>query len=190
MPKFKLHKIFGLPSIFILSVCVSLQLLRSNDTSIILSVHLANLSSFAKVPPGNQLITSDQAFQKINQSTMTNGTLPFKVLINGSLVAPRLLFFGRGRNITLPRNCSNPNNNTMNGTCDNNITNRLKLTDAVVAGIAVGLFFGGLLIGILGTLIACCICKYLCASKESFDIPRKSSSVKYKKHDDELDSIS
>lgn len=83
------------------------------------------------------------------------------------------------------------NNCTSNSTCNNtNITNRLKLTDGIVAGIAVGLFFGGLLLGVCLFLTTCVLYKCVSGSKESANISSRDTSVKYKKHADELDNFS
>ena len=105
--------------------------------------------------------------------------------------SPIFLSFGRGRNAS---NCTTVivKNNT--STCKNdtnsNITNRLNLTDGIVAGIAVALFFGGLIIGLICVLV-CFIChKCLCyGGKGSVNV--SGGTVKYKKHDDdELDAFS
>ena len=68
--------------------------------------------------------------------------------------------------------------------CTNNIINSLGLSDGVVAGIGIGLFF----LGFFAALISLLVC-YICCKCLKMSDSRDVSSVKYKKHDNELESI-
>lgn len=158
-----------------------------------MTLHLTNVSNIAQV--SGTIVTADQALQ-----TLTNATLQVDVG-NGLMASPVLVDRTRGRNTTCTINCNRtcptatpppcaptptcgPTPTPKN--CNENITNKLKLTDGVVAGIAVGLFFGGFLLAIV-VVICCYVCvKCLGGAKES----AKPSAIKYQKHADELDSFS
>ena len=130
-------------------------------------------------------VNSQVAVQLLTNNTNGSSTLPFKIEIAENVsVFPILREVGRGRR-NFNASCDN-NNSTNNGTdkCKDNITNRLGLTDNVVAGIAVGLFAVGLLLGIIIMLVCvCCVCCW--RSSSSVDLQR-AKPVKYERQKDEI----
>ena len=170
-----------------------LQIVYDDSTRIFLHFFLTNVSELAAIDP-DLIVTADDASDALVGSAQPGQPLPFQVDIgDGNLMSPYLLQRGRGRNMTC--NITNVINNTCpttpppqgttNMPCGNNITNQLKLTDGVVAGIAVGLFFAGFIVALLLVLI-CCVC-LKCMSSKHGSAP---NPVKYQKQYDDLDALS
>ena len=130
-------------------------------------------------------VDSQVAVQLLTNNTNGTSTLPFKIEIAQNIsVFPILREVGRGRR-NFNASCDNTNS-TNNGTdkCKDNITNRLGLTDGVVAGIAVGLFAAGLLLAFVVMLVCmCCVCCW--RSSSTYDIQR-TKPVRYEKQKDEI----
>ena len=130
-------------------------------------------------------VDSQVAVQFLTNNTNGTSTLPFKIEIAQNMsVFPILREVGRGRR-NFNASCDNTNS-TNNGTdkCKDNITNRLGLTDGVVAGIAVGLFAAGLLLAFVVMLVCmCCVCCW--RSSSTYDIQR-TKPVRYEKQKDEI----
>ena len=151
-----------------------------NDTHIFVSLLLTNLSEVAV--DSTDTVTADYAYQMLQKGLRNNQILPFSVKIPGqnTTLFPSLFTSGIGQNVT----CNVVNNNS---SCKDteNITDRLGLTDGVVTGIAVALFFAGLLVGIL--LMGGCYLGIKCCGKNGGSA-NIAASIKYKKHDDEVDA--
>ena len=132
-------------------------------------------------------VDSQAAIQLLTNNTSDTSALPFKIEIAENVsVFPFLREVGRGRR-NFNASCDNTNT-TNNGTdkCKDNITNRLGLTDSVVAGIAVGLFAAGLLLGIIVMLVCmCCVCCWRSSSSSSYDVQR-TKPVRYERQKDEI----
>lgn len=169
------------------------QIVGDNTSHIIVALILTNLSDLTQV--SNTVVTADEAVQGLVNSAEFGQPLPFKVDVsNGVFVSPVLISRrpGRGTNVcnmtmnNTTSNCTTPTTSTTAAPCDSNITNRFSLTDGIVAGIAVGLFFAGFIVALL-LLCVGYVCIKCCFGKGSVSIP---SAVKYKKHDNELEAFS
>lgn len=161
-------------------------------------LHFTNLSDIANT---DNIVTADEALETLQSAADPNSMLlPFQVDVsNGVLVSPVLVSTNRGRTISCNSTCecnscptgnpaTKPATTSMPGNGDN-ITNRLGLRDGVVAGIAMGLFFGGFLFALLCVCICytCIKCSGPCGKgKGSRDV----SSIRYKKQDNELENVS
>ena len=156
-----------------------------------MSLHLANLSEHAQIDR-NMVVTADWAFMYIVNTTKPDSTLPFQVIVSdGILVSPLLLRFGRGRDITM-KTCNSTGINNSNSTCNNsNLTNRWKLTDEVLIGIALAVFFGGLIFGMCTLFLTRALYKCVAGSSKgsTHESRNESLSVKYRKHSDEVDLV-
>ncbi len=158
-------------------------------THFFVALHLVNNSEHATFDAKERIVTADEALSSVLAVRRDDRTIPLDVDVgNGLRVNPTLIIFQRGRNTTCQSmNTTCPNNSSCND--DGNITNRLKLTDAIVAGIAVGLFFAGLLLGLLLAFTCWCCVKCL-GGKGSMNVSSGASAVKYQKQDDELNAFS
>ena len=164
-----------------------------NSTHVFVAFFLTNVSELAAIDP-DLIVTADDASDALVGSAQPGEPLPFQVDIgDGNLVSPFLLQRGRGRNMTcnitqvINNTCPTtpPPQGTTSMPCGDNITNRLKLTDGVVAGIAVGLFFAGFIVALL-LVLTCCVC-LKCMSGKRTSAP---NPIKYQKQSDELDAFS
>jgi hypothetical protein len=141
-----------------------MQIIHVNATYIFVALHFTNISD-------TDVVSADDALGTLQSLAQDDGTLPFQVDIsNGMMAAPVLVSSNRGRQIAC------------NATCNQCPSPNSNLSDGAVAGIAVGLFFGGFLFALV---FACglFICIKCLKGRESLEV----SSVKYKKQDDELD---
>ena len=163
---------------------LALQIIRENGTHVYVTFHISNLTEVALANTPNY-VDSQVAVQLLTNNTNGTSTLPFKIEIAENVsVFPLLREVGRGRQ-NFNASCDNTNT-TNNGTnkCQDNITNRLGLTDGVVAGIAVGLFAAGLLFGLFIMLVCmCCVCCW--RSSGTYDIQR-TKPVRYERQKDEI----
>ena len=163
---------------------LALQIIRENGTHVYVTFHISNLTDMA-VNNIRNYVNSQVAVQLLTNNTNRTSTLPFKIEIAENVsVFPILREIGRGRR-NFNASCDN-NNSTNNGTdkCKDNITNRLGLTDGVVAGIAVGLFAAGLLLGVIFMLVCmCCVC--CLRSSGTYDI-QGTKPVRYERQKDEI----
>ena len=146
-----------------------------------ITFHISNLTTVAK-PPGNS-VTADKATQMLNQSALANSTLPFTIQISeNNSVSPILIEIGRGNRNRTSMTCNT--NTTNNGTgCKSNFTNKLGLTDNIVAGVAVGLFLFGLLLGMVFVMVCAC-CIHCWKSTSTYDL--KTRPVRYEKQIDDV----
>ena len=158
-----------------------MQIIRENGTHVYVTFHISNLTDVAAKNVPNP-INSQVAVQLLTNNTNGSSVLPFQIEIAENVsVFPILREVGRGRRNF---NASCDNNNSTNNGCKDNITNRLGLTDGIVAGIAVGLFAAGLLLGIFVMLVClCCVCCW--RSSSTVDLQR-AKPVKYERHRDEI----
>ncbi len=112
---------------------------------------------------------------------------PFTITIPPNVtVTPSIHIIGQGR--AVPSNCDMPTqapDTTIPATPPNNIQDQLLLKDREIIGIAIGLFFGGMVIGFLLTLLVICICRCVCGVGRggSYKVGR---NVQYKKHNDDV----
>ena len=163
----------------------ALQIVRENGTHVYVTFHISNLTELARMKVPNS-VSSYMAVKLLTNNSNSGVTLPFKIEIAENVsVSPILREVGLGRR-NFNASCNDNNNSTNNGTdkCKDNITNRLGLNDNVVAGIAVGLFVAGLLLGVILMLVCvCCVC--CCRSSSTYDIQR-TKPVRYERHKDEI----
>ena len=162
------------------------QIIHENGTHVFVTFHISNLTSLARTKVDSP-VTADMAVQRLTNNTAVNTTLPFLIQIAANVsVSPILHEVGRGnRNRTSNCNSTTSNNGT---NCNNNFTNRLGLSDTVVAGIAVGLFLAGILVGLIFMCVCIC-CIYCWKSTSSYDVQRKadaSKAVKYARQEDDV----
>lgn len=121
-----------------------------------------------------------------NSNDGGSATLPFKIEIADNVsVSPILREVGRGpRVFNVSCNTTDTTNNGTDTKCKDNITNRLGLNDSVVAGIAVGLFALGLILGVILMLVCLC-CVWCWRSSSSYDIQR-TKPVRYERQNDAI----
>lgn len=179
----------------------------------LVTVYLTDLSELAQVGENDTVVTAQEAAELLETTT---DSLPFQVDVgNGVMVTPEVITSRPGRpdsncsnvvvtlNNTCPTFPTSPppmttptcpptaastvqKTSTTVPTCVDNFTSRL--TDGVITGIAVGLFFAGFLLALLVLLIGYCCIKVMCRGESS--LSSGPSAVKYKKHDNELETIS
>ena len=150
----------------------SLQIVSFNSTHIFVAFHIIDISDLATISDTDVVVTADEA---LNMLQVGDGNpLPFQVKVSETVtVNPTFISTNNTTCPTMaPCKCN-----------DDNITNRLNLTDGIVAGIAIGLFFAGVLSTFLFILF--CYCCLKCFRTGSFNV---STNVKYNKHDDEVET--
>ncbi len=154
---------------------------------------------------------TDMALQMLLNGT-NDPTRPFTITIPPNItVTPYIHRSGQGR--AVPSNCDMPTKSPATtdpstdrsstapptkapGTTDRsstappvtcpppvNIQDQLQLKDREIYGIGIGLFFGGLIIGSLLTLLVLCICRCACGGRGSYGV---NKNVQYKKHNDDI----
>ena len=165
------------------------QIIDHNATHIFVVLHFTNISDMAQISNMDLVVTADGALKTLQSLADDNMLLQFQVNIsNGKMVSPVLVTSNRGRMIACNATCEECPSTTSGTTStpkpEDNITNRLGLSDGVVAGIAVGLFFAGFIFALI-FVCGCFTFVKCCMGKES----REVSSVKYQKHDDELEDL-
>ena len=167
------------------------QIPFDNGTHIFVAFHITNVSSFAQ-PREMDDLTADEAVDALENGADSGQPLPFQVdLGNGMRVSPVYRDRTRGRNRTDVCNttCPTPSAPTIPpattaNPCNNNIITRLGLSDGIVAAIGIGLFFAGFFFALIFVVVCFCCCKFMKGGSS-----REVSSVKYKKHNNELESI-
>ena len=145
-----------------------------------ITFHISNLTDVAEGATNS--VTANMATKMLTQSLLSNSTLPFTIqLSENNTISPFLIEIGRGnRNRTSTCNTTATNNSTG---CHSNFTSQLGLTDKIVAGVAVGLFLFGLLMGMV-FMIVCICCVYCWKSTSTYDL--KTKPVKYEKQIDDI----
>ena len=133
---------------------------------------------------------------------MTN---PFRIQITANTsVTPSIHVAGQGRGVPNNNTCDTPTTppatapptttppatdppTTRCNTTDDTtyLQKQLQLKDREIIGIAIGLLFGGMLLGAIVTLLAICICRCACrgGGKGGYDIKNR---VKYEKQENSV----
>ena len=156
------------------------QIVASNATHLFVLLHFMNISDMALVDDRNSIVTADQAVMSLLNKAPIGMPLPFTVEVSeGVTLSPIILSTGPRRNNSTPTEAPTK------APCDNNITNRLKLTDGIVAGIAIGLFFAGFILALISVFV-CFVCTKCFGRSGSLSV----SSIKYKKHEEDLETMS
>lgn len=137
------------------------QIVGANDTHIIVTLHISNLTTTARV---DNRITADDALQTIMDQT-ENGTLPFSVELSPGMRVRPLLF-------QVSSEC--PQCDVCH--CDDDAN------PGAAFGIVLGILLFGLLLGVGGTLLTLFIIKKCRSARYKV----KTGVVSYEKHEDEV----
>ena len=151
----------------------SLQVIRENGTHFVVTFQISNLTSLAQIDPATN-VTAQQAVDIITNKMVGSNQLPFQIQIYPNvMITPSFIVLGRGRNATRMQ-CDDCPTSTPSGA--------RGLSTGVVVGIAIALFFLGLIVGFVLQLIFGVVVRW-CRGSGSFKI---GDSIKYKKQEDDL----